>query len=39
MASTTADEEIEAVPAEGEGEAKSGGGKKKLIMIVGGAVG
>jgi flagellar protein FliL len=37
MATATATEEIEAVPAEGEGEAK-GGGKKKLIMIVGGAV-
>jgi flagellar FliL protein len=38
MATSTVDEEIEAVPAEGEGEAKSGG-KKKLIMIAGGAVG
>jgi flagellar FliL protein len=38
MATATATEEIEAVPAEGEGEAK-GGGKKKLIMIVGGVVG
>jgi flagellar protein FliL len=38
MATATATEEIEAVSAEGEGEAK-GGGKKKLIMIVGGAVG
>src|SRR5690349_4748355 len=42
MATATATEEIEAVPAEGEaaGEAEAkGGGKKKLIMIVGGAVG
>jgi len=38
MATATANEEIEAVPA--EGEAPSGkGGKKKLIMIAGGAVG
>lgn len=42
MPTATATEEIEAVPAEGEaaGEAEAkGGGKKKLIMIVGGAVG
>lgn len=42
MATASATEEIEAVPAEGaegEAEAKSGGGKKKLIMIAGGAVG
>jgi flagellar protein FliL len=42
MATASATEEIEAVPAEGaEGEAgaKSGGGKKKFIMIAGGAVG
>jgi flagellar protein FliL len=38
MATATATEEIEAVSAEGEAEAK-GGGKKKLIMIVGGVVG
>lgn len=38
MASTTVNEEIEAV-AEGEGDAKKGGGKNKLIMIVGGVVG
>jgi flagellar FliL protein len=38
MATATATEEIEAIPAEGEAEAK-GGGRKKLIMIVGGAVG
>ena len=38
MATATATEEIEAVSAEGEAEAK-GGGKKKLIMIVGGALG
>ncbi|HEY3917780.1 MAG TPA: flagellar basal body-associated FliL family protein [Stellaceae bacterium] len=37
MASTTVNEEIEAV-SDGESEAKSGGGKKKLIMIAGGAV-
>jgi flagellar FliL protein len=42
MATAAATEEIEALPAEGaegEAEAKSGGGKKKLIMIAGGAVG
>jgi len=41
MATATATEEIESAPAEGaEGEAEAkGGGKKKLIMIVGGAVG
>jgi flagellar FliL protein len=39
MATTTVNEEIEAVPQEGEGEAAKGGGKKKLIMIAGGAVG
>ena len=41
MASASATEEIEAVPAEGaEGEAEAKtGGKKKLIMIAGGAVG
>jgi flagellar FliL protein len=40
MATATTSEEIEAVPAEGEAEAEAkGGGKKKLIMIVGGAVG
>jgi flagellar FliL protein len=43
MATTTANEEIEATPAEGaEGGAEvevKGGGKKKLIMIAGGAVG
>lgn len=38
MASTTVNEEIEAV-ADGEGDAKKGGGKKKLMMIVGGAIG
>jgi flagellar FliL protein len=40
MATATATEEIEAVPAEGaEGEAEAkGGGKKKLIMIAGGAI-
>jgi flagellar FliL protein len=41
MATATATEEIESAPAEGaEGAAEAkGGGKKKLIMIVGGAVG
>ena len=39
MATTTINEEIEAVAQEGEGEAAKGGGKKKLIMIAGGAVG
>jgi flagellar FliL protein len=39
MATAAVNEEIEAVPqVEGEGEAPKGG-KKKLIMIVGGAVG
>ncbi len=42
MATATANEEIETAPAEGGAEAGAeakGGGKKKLIMIVGGAVG
>jgi len=43
MATASTTEEIESVPAEGaEGEAAAetkGGGKKKLIMIAGGAVG
>jgi len=41
MATATATEEIESAPAEGaEGAAEAkGGGKKKLIMIVGGALG
>jgi len=38
MATATANEEIEAVPAEGEAQGGKGGGKKKLIMIAGGAV-
>jgi flagellar FliL protein len=40
MATAAVNEEIEAVPqGEGEADAPKGGGKKKLIMIVGGAVG